>query len=123
MEISKKVAYLKGLLEGLSLDESKPETRVLHMMADILEVCADEIDALNVEAERVDDYLDELDHDLGDLESVVFDTEGDDEEDDDEYDFDDEDFFGDEDDEDEALCTGECDDCNMCGGPDGEDEQ
>ena len=119
MDVSKKVAYLKGLLDGLQLDESKPETRIFRAIADVLETCAEEIEALNVEAERVDDYLDELDHDLGDIESVVFDMDDDDEDDDEDFDYD----FEDEDDsgDDDELCGGDCDDCNMCGGT-GENE-
>ena len=38
--IEKKVAYLKGLAEGLALDENKPETKIINAMLDILDELA-----------------------------------------------------------------------------------
>ena len=37
MELSKKVAYLKGLMEGLKIDDSTNEGKILTIMADILD--------------------------------------------------------------------------------------
>ena len=37
MNLTEKVAYIKGLMEGMKLDESKDEIKVLHAMADLLE--------------------------------------------------------------------------------------
>jgi hypothetical protein len=82
MSITEKTAYIKGLIEGLSLDQDKPETKVLTAVVDALNQIASEVAELSDEVERVGDYLDELDHDLGDLESDYY--ECDEDEDDDE---------------------------------------
>ena len=37
MELSKKVAYLKGLMEGLKIDDSTNEGKILTIMADIVD--------------------------------------------------------------------------------------
>ena len=44
MELSKKVAYLKGLMEGLKIDDSTNEGKILTIMADILDEMS--VDAL-----------------------------------------------------------------------------
>ena len=101
MNTSEKAAYLKGLLEGFQLDESKPENKLLKEIINTLGDLAEEVAALEKENETINDFLDELDYDLGSLEEDFYDTEdecrdcegccGDD----------DDDFFLDEDDEDE----------------------
>ena len=40
MELSQKVAYLKGLMDGLKVDESTNEGKILKVMADILDEMA-----------------------------------------------------------------------------------
>ena len=49
MELSKKVAYLKGLMEGLKIDDSTNEGKILTIMADILdEMSAPETEAVSL---------------------------------------------------------------------------
>ncbi len=105
MSITEKTAYLKGLLEGMSLDESKPEAKLLKAVVETLDLMAAEVADLQEENEYIEDYLDELDYDLGDLESDYYEL-WDDEDEDDEEDFEDDDF---------CLCD-ECDaeDCTDC---------
>lgn len=85
MELSKKVAYLKGLMEGLKIDDSTNEGKILAMMADILEDMAEAVEDLAVEADETVDLVDALDEDLGALEEDFYGLD-DDEEDDDECD-------------------------------------
>lgn len=85
MTLTEKVAYLKGLMEGLSIDESKPENKILVKMADILDDMAKSVADLEDEMSDAQEYLDELDDDLADVEDVVYD-DVDDEDDDDEDD-------------------------------------
>ncbi len=119
MNAKEKVAYLKGLMDGLVLDESKPETKVIHALADALDCVAEELAVLKAKAEKAEDYLDELDHDLGELEADFYECDDDDydyDDDDDEYEYYDED----EDIIDELLdCDGA--DCEGCDGCDKED--
>ena len=107
MKTSEKVAFIKGLMEGLALDATKPETKVLNLMADVLEELAASNNALIEENIKLKEYIEEIDEDLGTLEEVVY-TEDDEDDyyDDDDYGWDDEDddeWYDDdeEDDEDE----------------------
>ena len=102
MTISEKVAYLKGLMEGLSIPTETPEGKVLHAMADILSDLALTTEDLEQETNRLGDYVEELDEDLGDVEEYLFTEEDGDDEEEEEEDNDEivDDFF-DDDDEDE----------------------
>ena len=93
MKTSEKVAFIKGLMEGLSLDANKPETKILMQMADVLEELAVSNNALIEENIKLKDYIEEIDEDLSMVEDVVF------SDDDDDYDYDDDDYdvFDDED--------------------------
>ncbi|MBQ8382899.1 MAG: hypothetical protein IJX47_06840 [Clostridia bacterium] len=99
MTISEKVAYLKGLMEGLSIPTDTPEGKVLNAMADILSDMALTVEDLEKETGRLGDYVEELDEDLGDVEEYLF-TEDEDDSDEEAEEEDADDFF-DEDDEDE----------------------
>lgn len=91
MTISEKVAYLKGLAEGLNLDTDKSkEGKLISVMIGILEEVGLSIEDLEENALALGEEIDVLSDDLSDVESVVF--EDDDEEYEDE-DFDD-DWFG-----------------------------
>ena len=103
MTISEKMAYVKGLRDGVSLDAEKPEVRVIDAVLDLLGDVAAAIRDLDDQAEAVSDELDEIEESLDLLESVVYD-EDDDEDDEDEDDEDeDEDQDADESDNDEAV--------------------
>ncbi len=87
MTISEKVAYLKGLAEGLDLDTQKSkEGKLISVMIGILEEVALSIEDLEENSLALGEEIDVLSDDLADVESVVF-------EDEDEEDEDDEDFF------------------------------
>ena len=80
MELLEKVAYLKGLMSGLELDEDKKETKVFNAIVDILDDLAATVTDIEEETEEMCELLDVLDEDLGDVEEAVF---GDDEDDED----------------------------------------
>lgn len=71
MSIGEKVAYLKGLMEGLKLQDTD-EVRLIKSMADILTEVADELDTLRQDADTLNEYIEELDYDLGDLEEAIY---------------------------------------------------
>ena len=90
MTISEKVAYLKGLAEGLDLDTQKSkEGKLISVMIGILEEVALSIEDLEENALALGEEIDALSDDLSDVESVIFDEDEDDMEDDEEE----EDFF------------------------------
>ena len=96
MTISEKVAYLKGLSEGLAIDtEKSKEGKLINVMIGILEEIGMSIEDLEENTVALGEEIDAISDDLSDVEEVLF--EDDDEEDDDECgcgcEEDDEDFF------------------------------
>ena len=82
MTISEKVAYLKGLAEGLDLDTAKSkEGKLISVMIGILEELAMSVEDLEENALNLGEEIDVLSDDLSDVEEVVFDEEDDDLED------------------------------------------
>lgn len=72
MTITEKIANLKGYLEGVKLDESKQETKIIEKIVDILEDMALEIEEMEESVDTLNDYAEELDEDLGDVEDYLF---------------------------------------------------
>ena len=103
MEITEKVAYLKGLAEGMELDTEKKEGKLLAAIIDVLDDMALEIEDLKDAQEELGDGLDAVSDDLEDVEDVVF-GEDEDDEDEDEYEYD-------EPDEDEDCYATTCPTC------------
>ena len=81
MELSKKVAYLKGLMEGLKIDDSTNEGKILTIMADILDEMSATVEDIAEEVDETVELVDTLDEDLGEIEELIY---GDDDDDDDE---------------------------------------
>ena len=82
MTISEKVAYLKGLAEGLNLDvEKSKEGKLISVMIGILEEVGLSIEDLEENALALGEEIDVLSDDLADVESVVFDEDEDEDED------------------------------------------
>jgi len=104
MALSEKVAYLKGLAEGLALDTETKEGKLINAIIDILEDVAYDIEDIEGNALDLAEEIDAISDDLAAIEEIVYD-EGDeaDEEDDDDYE--------DLDDEDE-MYTVVCPNCN-----------
>ena len=105
MKTPEKVAYIKGLMDGMNLDLTKNENKILAEVVSVLEELANANNALTEENIKLRDYIEEIDEDLGALEEFCYDLDDDDfdyeddedyEDDDDEYEFED---FTDEDDE------------------------
>ena len=85
MEITEKVAYLKGLAEGMELDTEKKEGKLLAAIIDVLDDIALELADMKADQEELYDGLDAVSDDLEDVEDAVFDEEDEDEEDEYEY--------------------------------------
>ena len=94
MNLTEKISYIRGLCDGLELDESKPEVKVLNAIVDLLDDMAFEVSDMEELYDELSAQVDEIDQDLADVESDVYDDEDYDIEDyddeDDDYDFDDE---------------------------------
>ena len=86
MDISEKVAYLKGLAEGLQLDAETKEGKLITAIIDVLSDMAEEIADMQDEMVDLEDGLDAVSDDLNDVEETLYelDDEDDDEDEDDE---------------------------------------
>ncbi len=89
MEITEKVAYLKGLAEGMELDTDKKVGKLLAAIIDALDDIALELEDIKDEQAELADGLDAVSDDLEDVENVIFDEWDDEDEDDGEYYYDD----------------------------------
>lgn len=104
MTISEKVAYLKGLAEGMKLDtEESKEGKLISVMIGILEEVGLSIEDMEDNMEAMGEEIDAISDDLSDVEKVVYDEDDEDE----------------DDDEDESDCCGDDDffevECPNCG--------
>lgn len=93
MTLSEKAAYIQGLADGLELDESTKEGKLLAALIDLVGEMTDAIEEIDEDLDTLNDYIEEIDEDLGSVEEIVYDCECDC--DDDEYD-----------------CDGNCCDCD-----------
>ncbi|MBQ8341190.1 MAG: hypothetical protein IJY22_02285 [Clostridia bacterium] len=92
MTITEKAAYLKGLAEGLELDTTTKEGKLINALLDMVGALAEKVDELEGDIAELTEYVEELDEDLGDVEELLYDDE----------------------DEDAEYCDGDCDGCDGC---------
>ena len=89
MDICEKIAYIKGLAEGLALDETTQEGKILSAIIDLLGDITEEICDIEDGCDELLEQIDAVDEDLASLEEIIY-----------------------EDDEDDCDC--DCDDCCDC---------
>lgn len=80
MDICEKIAYIKGLAEGLKLDESTSEGKILAAIIDLLGDMTSEICDIEDGCDELLEQIDAVDEDLASVEDFVY---GDDDDDDD----------------------------------------
>ena len=88
MDICEKIAYIKGLAEGLGLDEETKEGKILAAIIDLLGDITEEICEIEDGCDELMEQIDAVDEDLSSLEEIIY-----------------------EDDED-CDCDCDCDDCD-----------
>lgn len=86
MKLTEKIAYMKGLLDGMELDTSTKEGKAILQMSEVMEEMAVYIDDLQSQVDELTELCDIIDEDLGNVESDLYCDEDDDDEDDDEDD-------------------------------------
>ena len=103
MELKEKAAYLKGLVEGLGIDESTKEGKVIKAMSELLCEMAQTVDSIDEDITQAYDQINDLSEELEDLEADLYEDDDADEEEDAESadDTEDENDEDDEDDEDD----------------------
>lgn len=72
MENIEKVAYLRGMLEGMKFDADSDMGKIVLKLIDIVDNLAHDLTDAEERADVMADYIDELDHDLGEVEEYVY---------------------------------------------------
>ena len=67
MDICEKIAYIKGLAEGLSLDETTKEGKILAAVIDLLGDITEEICDIEDGCDELMEQIDAVDEDLSSL--------------------------------------------------------
>lgn len=128
MDLTERIAYIRGLADGLGLDENKDEVKVIKAIIDLLEDMAYDVVDMESIVDDVCNQVDEIDEDLAEVEDELYGDEDSEWWDEDDVD---DDFDGFDDDEayyevtcpacgettivdEDALIEGELD-CPMCG--------
>ena len=78
MDICEKIAYIKGLAEGLGLDEATKEGKVLTAIIDLLSDITEEICDIEDGCDELMEQIDAVDEDLASLEDFIYEDDDDD---------------------------------------------
>lgn len=73
MTTAERVAYLKGLMEGMKVDDSTNEGKLLNLIADILADMTEDVADLEDYTAELSEQVDEIDEDLNLLENDYYD--------------------------------------------------
>ncbi len=84
-KLQQKVSYLRGLAEGLGMEEGTKEGKVICGILDLLDEIVDNIGQLDASYSELDDYMEVMDEDLALLEESIYDDNDYDEDYDGEY--------------------------------------
>jgi transcription elongation factor Elf1 len=79
----KKAAYLQGMVDGLGIDESTNEGKIIRAMSELLVEMSEELSRLDDDIDDVCNDIDEMDNDIDLIRSFLLDEEDDEDEDDD----------------------------------------
>ncbi len=72
MDICEKIAYIKGLAEGLNLDETTKEGKILAAVIDLLGDITSEICEIEDGCDELMEQIDAVDEDLSTVEDIIY---------------------------------------------------
>ena len=75
--MKEKAAYLKGLIDGLGIDENTKEGKVIKAMSELLGELAEAVDGIDEDVTRAYDQINDLSDELEDLEADLYEDEDD----------------------------------------------
>jgi hypothetical protein len=81
MLIKERVSYLKGLADGMQISDATNEGKLLRAIIEVLDDIATEVDCLQEEQDQMYEQIEDIDEDLAELESIVFEDYEDDDDD------------------------------------------
>ncbi len=76
--LKEKIAHLKGLCEGMDIDTTKGEGKLLAKIIELLDDVADDFECLYDDVDEMQAQVDEIDEDLSFVEELVYDEDEDD---------------------------------------------
>lgn len=83
--LTEKMSYIRGLAEGLNIDETTKEGKLLLAVVDALSDTADSMAEMADIQDDMQEQLDEVDSDLAGLEDYVYEEDEEDEDEDEEF--------------------------------------
>ncbi len=72
MNLSEKVQYLSGLMDGLGIDDSTDTGKVLLAMKEILDEVCEAVDGIDSDVDDIVDFCNAIDEDLHGVEEAIF---------------------------------------------------
>ena len=75
MTITERASYIKGLAEGLGIDDSTKEGKIINALIGALEDMALTVSDLEAEIDELSEQVDTIDEDLGSLEEDYYDLD------------------------------------------------
>ena len=75
MDTCEKIAYIKGLAEGLELDENTKEGKILAALIDLIGDITEEICDIEDALDDMCDQIDAVDEDLSAVEEIIYDED------------------------------------------------
>lgn len=73
--LTEKSAYLKGLMDGLNIDDSTKEGKVLLALRDVIDEICETVDTIDADVDDIVEFCSTIDEDLSDVEEAVFDDD------------------------------------------------
>ena len=77
MKLTDKISYLNGLVDGMDLDMTTKEGKVLAQIMEVLQTTALYVEDLQDQVDELTEVCESLDEDLADVEEIVYDEEND----------------------------------------------
>ncbi len=85
MELKEKVAYIKGMMNGMQFEADTNEAKLLTAIVDVLEDIAKSVTEIDEDMDTLYNEVDAMSEDLEDVENYVFDEDDDDYDDEDDF--------------------------------------
>lgn len=77
MSLTEKVAYIKGVIDGMDFDKESNEGKIIDLIIDLLDDITKDVTDIYEDTQTLNSYIEEIDEDLGVLEEVVYDEHDD----------------------------------------------
>ena len=70
--LSEKAAYLKGLMDGLEIDDSTKEGKVLLALYDVVSEICETVDTIDADVDDIVEFCSTIDEDLAEVEDELY---------------------------------------------------